>query len=65
MADAKYYFIYHIDMYQGTNTENIDIYTSLHNPPVLNLVKIVSNKEGIESRVDTEGEETEGKTLYK
>ena len=25
LANAKYYFIYHIDVYQGKNTANIDI----------------------------------------
>ena len=29
LADAKYYFIYHIDMYQGNNAANIDIHPSL------------------------------------
>ena len=33
LADAKYDFIYHIDMYHGKNTENIDIHPSLHNLP--------------------------------
>ena len=33
LADAKYYFIYHIDVYQGKNIENIDIHLLLHNLP--------------------------------
>ena len=33
LADAKYYLIHHIDVYQGNNTENIDIHPSLRNLP--------------------------------
>ena len=35
LADAKYYFIYHIDVYQSNNTANIDIRPSLHNLPTI------------------------------
>ena len=30
-SDAKYYFVYHFDVFQGKNTENIYIHPSLHN----------------------------------
>ena len=30
LANTKYFFIYHIDMYQGNNSSYIDIHTSLH-----------------------------------
>ena len=31
LADAKYYFVYYIDVYQGNNKANIYIHPSLHN----------------------------------
>ena len=33
MVDAKYYFIYNIDVYQGNNKENIEIHPSLQKIP--------------------------------
>ena len=33
LADTQYYFIYNIDVYQGKNTESIDIHPSLNNIP--------------------------------
>ena len=36
LADAEYYFIYHIDVWQGNNTERIEIHPSIHNLPTTN-----------------------------
>ena len=33
LANAKYYFIFHIDVCQGKNTENIDTHPLLHKLP--------------------------------
>ena len=33
LADSKYYFIFHIDVYQGENTVNIDMHPSLQKLP--------------------------------
>ena len=35
LAYAKNYFIYYIDVYQGKNTANININTSLQNLPTI------------------------------
>ena len=41
LADAKYDFICHIDVYEGNNTENIEIHPSPHKIPTRK--KYVSN----------------------
>ena len=41
LANAKYYLIYLIDVYQGKIAENIDIQPSLHNLPTTQ--KVVAN----------------------
>ena len=33
LADAKHYFIYHLDVYQGKNKGNIDIHKSIRKLP--------------------------------
>ena len=48
MADTKYYFIYHLDVYQGANKSNIDIDASITSLPTTQ--KAVANailKSGI------------------
>ena len=48
LADAKHYFIYHLDVYQGKNKANIDIHHSIRNIPTTE--KAVANailKSGI------------------
>jgi hypothetical protein len=53
MADAKHYFLYHLDVYQGKNRANIDIDTTLHNLPTTQ--KAVANaivKSGIANDPD-------------
>ena len=31
MADSQFYFIYHLDVYQGKNTANIDVHPLVKN----------------------------------
>ena len=53
MADAKHYFLYHLDVYQGKNRANIDIDSTLHNLPTTQ--KAVANaivKSGIANDPD-------------
>ena len=53
MADAKHYFIYHLDVYQGKNKANIDIDPTLHNLPTTQ--KAVANaivKSGIANDIN-------------
>ena len=33
MADSKYYFIYHLDVYQGKNKSNVDVHHEARNLP--------------------------------
>ena len=54
MADATHYFIYHLDVYQGKNPNNIDIHPDVRNLPttqkaVANAIlksKISNDKDG-------------------
>ena len=53
LADAKYYFIYHLDVYQGKNKANIDIHKSVRKLPTTQ--KAVANailKSGIANDPD-------------
>ena len=53
LADAKYYFIYHLDVYQGKNKANIDIHKSIRKLPITQ--KAVTNailKSGIAKDLD-------------
>ena len=53
LADAKHYFIYHLDVYQGKNKANIDIHPSVRNLPTTQ--KAVANaiiKSGISNDSD-------------
>ena len=53
MADAKHYFIYHLDVYQGKNKANIDIDPTLRNLPTTQ--KAVANaivKSGIANDIN-------------
>ena len=41
MADAKYYFIYHLDVYQGKNKSNVDVHHEARRLPTTQ--KVVAN----------------------
>ena len=53
LADAKYYFISHLDVYQGANDRNVDVMPSVKNLPTTQ--KAVANailQSGIDNDVD-------------
>ena len=53
LADAKYYFISHLDVYQGANDRNVDVMPSVkHLPTTQTAVANAILQSGIDNGVD-------------